>query len=79
MGRSVVMVSIVIVILQAVGAGTCLAVVLDFEGLPIETVLTGTAYAGLTWEHGNTGIKGNQGYWLVTKWGGTLIPAWSLR
>ncbi|MDO8586012.1 MAG: PEP-CTERM sorting domain-containing protein [Armatimonadota bacterium] len=50
-------------------AGPTLAVVVNFDDLPNHTVLTGTGYAGLLWEPGNTGFYGNQGYWLAGELG----------
>jgi len=41
------------------------AIVVDFDDLNYEMVLTSSGYAGLTWEIGNQGYMGNQGYWIV--------------
>jgi hypothetical protein len=38
---------------------------LSFDDLTAPTVLTGSTYAGLTWETGNVGIEGFHGTWLV--------------
>lgn len=51
-------------------AATCSAVhadvVVNFDDLPTgyNYQLTGTNYAGLTWEYGNTGTYGNTGIWV---------------
>lgn len=65
------------------------AVVVNFDDLPYEFVLTGTNYAGLSWEQGNAGYQGNIGAWhtppaknsnpntpphnVINAWGSTLI------
>ena len=41
------------------------AIVVDFDDLNYDMHLSGTEYAGLTWETGNIGYKNNQGYWKV--------------
>jgi hypothetical protein len=41
------------------------AVVLNFDALSPTMTLTNSSYGGLTWEAGNPGGFGNQGYWLV--------------
>jgi MYXO-CTERM domain-containing protein len=41
------------------------AIVVNFDGLSHDTVLTGTQYAGLGWEMGNVGVGGVNGYWLA--------------
>jgi hypothetical protein len=40
-------------------------VVVNFDDLPGNYVLTGSNYAGLTWELGNNGYNDNQGYWVT--------------
>ena len=61
------------------------AAVVTFDDLASFYSLTGSEYAGLTWEYGNAGKEGNQGYWSVSTtpyifgnhainaWGATLI------
>jgi hypothetical protein len=41
------------------------AVVLNFDDLSHDTVLTATQYGGLDWEIGNLGVGGVNGYWLA--------------
>lgn len=43
------------------GGGMC--VVVTFEDIAPDANLTGTGYAGLTWEVGGPGYQGNLGYW----------------
>ncbi|NIA20440.1 MAG: PEP-CTERM sorting domain-containing protein [Anaerolineaceae bacterium] len=64
-------------------------VVVDFDDLSYSYVLTGSGYAGLTWEAGNAGYQSNPGRWItptdtndyphslphnaINAWGCTLI------
>jgi hypothetical protein len=50
------------------------AVVLTFDDIPGSQTLTGTNYAGLSWEPGNTGYAGYLGYWMTS----TTVHAQSL-
>lgn len=50
-------------------------VVLDFEDLSYGEMLSGTDYADCTWEWGNGGYQGQQGYWKVPNGGPTSYPA----
>jgi hypothetical protein len=40
-------------------------IVINFDDLASETLVTGSGYAGLDWEYGNAGYNGNQGAWVV--------------
>jgi len=40
-------------------------IVVDFDDVPAGTILTGSDYGGLTWEQGNAGYQGKQGYWMI--------------
>ena len=51
---------ILVVAVQAYGV-----TVVNFDDLAGGYVLTGSNYAGLTWESGNNGFEDNPGYWLV--------------
>jgi len=53
------------VILAVVSVANAQVVVVDFDDLDYKTTLSGTTYAGLTWEWGNLGYEYNQGYWKV--------------
>ena len=41
-------------------------IVLDFEDLDEGYTLTGSGYAGLTWEEGNEGVLDDNGFWGVS-------------
>jgi hypothetical protein len=53
----------------AVGAflasGTVNSAVVTFDDLSSGANISGTNYAGLTWEQGNSAYAGNDGFWLV--------------
>lgn len=65
------------------------AIVINFDDLAYSATVTGTNYAGLTWEKGNAGYSGNVGFWgaprsdssypntqphnLINYWGSTFI------
>ncbi len=65
MNRMLLIVVCLALTVAAIEARAVMAVTLDFEDLASDTVLTGAGYAGLTWEWGNNGYEGNQGYWMV--------------
>jgi len=48
-------------------------VVVNFDDLPVWHDLTGTAYAGLTWEQGSPGLHGDAGFWCSVS-GGYTYP-----
>ena len=84
--RMILTASLVVVLGSVAGAAP---VVVDFDDLPYAYPLTGSGYAGLTWEAGNLGYQGLQGAWLtasdlqdyphsephnaINGWGSTLI------
>lgn len=53
----------VLIISTAAGAAP---IVGDFDALPENYLLTGSTYAGLTWETGNKGFNNNTGTWKTT-------------
>ena len=52
--------AVLVVAVQAYGV-----IVVNFDDLDVNYVLTGSHYAGLTWERGNNGYNNNQGYWGI--------------
>ena len=50
------------------------AIIVDFDDLDYEFHITGSGYAGLTWDTGNQGYQNNTGYWKVPKYGGNSYP-----
>jgi hypothetical protein len=54
-----------LVLFLTLGSGNIQAEVVTFDDLESFYTLTGSNYAGLTWEYGNTGHEGNQGSWGV--------------
>lgn len=53
------------ILLGVVNAMMGQTVVVDFDDLPTDFVLTGSNYGGLTWEAGNAGFQSNPGEWRV--------------
>jgi hypothetical protein len=57
--------------------------IVNFDNLDSGVVLTGSGYAGLTWESGTPGYNGNEGYWRIPSSGSypyssprNVINAW---
>jgi hypothetical protein len=50
-------------------SGTVSSAVLTFDDLSSGDNISGTNYAGLTWEQGNSAYGGNDGYWLSASTG----------
>ncbi len=49
-------------------------VVVNFDDLNNQYILTGSGYAGLTWEMGNGGYRDNQGQWMVPASSSNFYP-----
>jgi hypothetical protein len=54
-----------VLLLQLASTKRSLAIVLNFDDLEFDTVLSGGTYGGLTWEQGNPGDLGYPGVWAV--------------
>jgi len=61
----------VMAILAVGSAVRASSTVVNFDDLPDVYTLTGTGYAGLTWEQGNVGMDGFIGFWMT---GSAALP-----
>ena len=58
--------AILLLVFCGIGVGQGYAeVIVNFDDLSYGMSLTESNYAGLTWEIGNAGYKGNSGYWYI--------------
>lgn len=66
MVTSASVIKLVVIIFLLLSSSRALAIdVVTFDDLPANFILTGTSYAGLTWETGNQGDSGQQGVWAA--------------
>jgi hypothetical protein len=65
---------VVVVLSQLTCVRTSLAVVLNFDDVDFDTILSGGSYGGLDWEYGNAGLLGYPGVWVVPSIGGNNYP-----
>ncbi|MHC4500528.1 MAG: hypothetical protein ACYS21_15620 [Planctomycetota bacterium] len=63
----------VVFVVAAVNSVAVYGVVVDFDDLDYGVDLTGSGYAGLTWETGNEGFGGKLGVWRVA-WSENSFP-----
>jgi hypothetical protein len=56
---------VLLLLLISIPTNATMAVVVSFDDLPGNTIITGTNYVGLMWEQGNSGLSGLNGVWYT--------------